>query len=104
MWNGISGYIDEIKTIEEKALEEIWEETKIPKSIISNIKIGKPFKLKDAKIKKTWILCPVLVELTKLPKIKLDSENVEYKWIYANQIKDFKTVPGLENELAAVLC
>ena len=95
-WNAVAGYLDEVKPIQKKALEEIQEETKIDKENILSIQIRKPYKFNDAKINKTWIIVPVLAELKNKGEIKLDWEHLEYKWIDPNELKNFDVVSNLE--------
>ena len=45
-----------------------------------------------------WEVYPFLFEAKK-PKIKLNWENSEYKWINAEDISNYKTVPSLEKVL-----
>jgi isopentenyldiphosphate isomerase len=74
-WNTVAGYLDEPKTIREKALEK----------------------------HKTWITCPVLIELKNKPEIKLDWEHTEYKWINPEELISFDIVPKLDKSLRRVL-
>ena len=94
-WNMVAGYLDEVKPIQEKALEEIQEETKIDKKNILSIQIREPYKFIDSEIKKTWIIVPALAELKNKCEIKLDWEHSEYKWINPNKLKNFDVVSNL---------
>ena len=96
-WNTVAGYLDEIKPINEKILQELREELKINKSNISLIRIGTPYTFKDVKVEvnKNWIVHPVLIELKKKPDIKLDWEHIKYKWIKPEELKNFDTPPNL---------
>ena len=93
-WNIISGYLDSIGPLKEKAMEEVKEELGLTIDE-SMIKPGKPYEIFDKKIKKTWLVCPFLVELKSEPEIKLDFENTEYKWIDPEELKGPDTVIGL---------
>jgi len=95
-WNAIAGYLDELKPILEKAIEEIQEEAQINRDKILSLHIGETYKLKDNKVNKTWIIHPVLVELKELPDIRLDWEHTEYKWIKPKELKKFDIVTNLE--------
>jgi 8-oxo-dGTP pyrophosphatase MutT (NUDIX family) len=95
-WNVVAGYLDEFKPFHEKILEEINEETGINESNILSIQFGKQYEFTDEKINKTWIIHPVLVELRNEPKIKLDWEHTEYKWIKPEELKIFDIVPELD--------
>lgn len=95
-WNAIAGYLDELKPIREKALEEIQEEAQINRDKILSFHIGETYKLKDNTINKTWIIHPVLVELKELPDIRIDWEHTEYKWIKPKELKKFDIVTNLE--------
>ncbi len=98
-WNCVGGYLDELKPVREKVLEELREELKIDEKDISKIFFDKPYKFEDKEINKTWFVQPVLVELNKKPKIILDWENTEYKWIYPEELDHFNTVPELKKHL-----
>lgn len=102
-WNTVAGYLDEVKPIKEKVLEELREETKISEKDILNIKYGDPYKLKDKKIKKTWIVHPVLVALKNKVEIKIDWEHTEYRWIKIEELKDYDFVASLDETLRRVL-
>jgi isopentenyldiphosphate isomerase len=102
-WNAIAGYLDEIKSIREKVLEETKEEIGIREDNISSFFIGESYKFKDEKISKTWIIYPVVVELKNEPEIKLDWEHTEYKWIKSEELDNFDTVPHLNQSLKKVI-
>jgi 8-oxo-dGTP pyrophosphatase MutT (NUDIX family) len=92
-WNGISGFLDDKKSLREKAAEELREELGIPKNKILKIKLGEIFDQEELKYKKTWIVHPVLVEV-KTDKIKLDWEAKNHQWLSLNEIKKLKLLPG----------
>lgn len=94
-WNVVAGYLDELKPIREKVLEELREEVGISEKEILSIHFGRPFKVIDKSIDKTWFTHPVLVELKEKPRIRLDWEHTEYRWIKPEEIKNFDTVPNL---------
>lgn len=102
-WNAISGYIDKTEPLERKALAEVKEETGITGVIIRNVIIGRPYELEDAAIKKTWLVCPFIVELNSRPKIKLDFESTRYKWIKPEELGRFDTVKCLDKSYRACL-
>lgn len=104
MWNPVGGYIDEFKPVKQKALEEIKEELGIRKKDIKRISVSEPIKIFDRKIGKTWIVHPVLAELAVEPKIKLDWENTDYKWILPEELRKFKCVPGAQKIIETLLC
>jgi len=101
-WNTVAGYLDELKPISKKALEEVREELGIDKDNISIIYFGKSYKFTDSKINKTWIIYSILIELKTKPEIKLDWEHTEYKWIMPEELKHFDTFPKLEESLKRV--
>ena len=47
------------------------------------------------KLNKTWIIYPIVVELIARPKIQLDWEHSEYKWIKPEELKHYEVVPSL---------
>jgi|SRR3989338_7477759 len=102
-WQAVAGYLDEIKPLKEKLLEELKEEANIKEENIREIKYGKKFESADKSIGKTWIVHPVLVELNKKPNIRLNFEHSEYKWVKAEQISKLDIAPNLEESIKRVL-
>jgi len=100
-WNSVSGYLDEIKPIRGKILEELREEIGIEEKDVASINLGKDYEFTDNK--KTWYVYPALAELKYKPKIELDWEHTEYRWIKPEEMKKFDTVPELETGLKNVL-
>lgn len=102
MWSTVAGFIDELKPIREKILEELSEELKIGPDIIKSIKIGDSYEIVDKKVKRIWIRVPVLVVLNKKSNIILDFEHTEYKWINPEEINLYKTPPQTLESLKRV--
>ena len=103
IWNTVAGYLDELKPLKEKTLEELNEELGIREDAILSLSLGKSYQFRDTNIDKTWIVYPALVELDKEPKIKLDREHTDYKWIKPDEIKNFDVVPHLLKSFRAVV-
>lgn len=97
-WNGISGFLDDRKSLKEKVAEEISEELGLPKNKIKQISLGEIFDQEEPKYKKTWIVHPVLVEVT-TDKIKLDWEAMDYQWLLPKEIRKLKLLPGFDHVL-----
>ena len=94
-WSFCSGYAKEFESAEETALREIREETGLQGKVLRK---GKIFEIKDVKNRKTWVVMPFLCE-AKSKNVKLDHENVDFRWINNKDIKNYPTVPGLEKDL-----
>lgn len=86
-WSVVAGYLDELKPVKEKALEEVEEETGISEDSVSSIEIGECFEFNDGE--KIWIPHPVLIELEEKPEVELDWEHTEYKWVKEEEVKDY---------------
>lgn len=97
-WNGISGFLDDKKSLEEKVQEELREELGIKKSQIVSIKLGKIFDQEAPKYKKTWIVHPVLVTVS-TDAVTLDWEAREYQWLLPREVWQLKLLPGFEQVL-----
>lgn len=93
-WNGISGFLDDQQSLEQKVKNELKEEAGIQPKDITKIKQREIFNQEEPKYKKTWIVHPVLVEV-RTDKIKLDWEAEGYKWITADKVKSFKLLPEM---------
>jgi len=102
-WNTVTGYIDENKPLYQKIIEEINEEVGLKENDILSYKIFKPYEFMDKKINKKWIIYPSKIELKNNPKIILDWEHIEYKWIFPKDLTKFDTVPKLNLSLRKVI-
>lgn len=99
-WNGISGFLDDHKNLQEKVKSELKDELGMPASAIRSIRLGKIFDQDAPRYKKTWIVHPVLVEVA-ANKIKLDWEANKYKWVAIREAKHFKLLPGFDRVILA---
>ncbi len=101
-WNTVAGYLDEIKPLKEKILEELHEETGIEDNDIASYHLGEPYTFTDKTAEKTWIVHPALVRLNRQSTITLDWEHTEYRWISPQEVSTFDHVPQLTTSLARV--
>ncbi|HBR78938.1 MAG: NUDIX hydrolase [Candidatus Moranbacteria bacterium GW2011_GWE1_35_17] len=100
-YNGISGFLDDDKTLKDKIKNEIKEELNLKSSEIKSIELGNIFHQSAPKYNKTWIVHPVLVHI-KTDKIKLDWEAQNFKWIDMNDAGKYKLLPGFGRVLKEV--
>ncbi|MBU6370889.1 MAG: NUDIX domain-containing protein [Patescibacteria group bacterium] len=100
-WNGISGFLDDDLSIVEKVTEELREELHMAKSKIKKIHVGQVFDQDAPKYKKTWIVHPVLVDVT-TDKVKLDWEARRGEWLTFAQIRKLKLLPGFSDVLRSL--
>jgi isopentenyldiphosphate isomerase len=100
-WNGISGFLDDNKSLKEKVYEELTEEVGITKKNIISITPGQIFNQDEPKYKKTWIVHPVLVKVN-TDTITLDWEAQNYKWITLKEIHNLKLLPGFKLVIKAL--
>ena len=94
-WNGISGFLDDDKSREEKVKDELREELGIGDDDIASIRFGEIFDQEAPEYEKTWIVHPVLVVI-KTDKITLDQEAQQYKWVELKDLEKYKLLPGFD--------
>ncbi len=95
-WHVVGGYLDDLKTPKDKVLEELREELQISEKDIASIELKEIYKYEDEVLKKKWIALLVLAELKHPPKIKIDWEHTEYKWITPEELGNFDVIPFLD--------
>jgi len=100
-WNGVSGFLDDQRSLDQKVFDELWEELGISKAKIKKIQLGEIFDQEEPKYKKTWIVHPVLVEV-KTDKITLDWEARNYKWLTFEEVGELKLLPGFNEVLRRI--
>ena len=98
-WNGLGGFLDDDKSLEEKVKEEIMEEIGIEEKDIISIKLGEIFDYDDPELGKTWIIHPALVEV-KTNKVVLDWEADDYRWARPDELAGFEITPSFKKIIA----
>ncbi len=101
VWNGISGFLDDMKTIQEKVTEELSEELGIPASAIVSIRPGPVLVQEAPEYNKVWLVTPVLAEIA-TTEIKLDWETSEYRWVTKEEAFKLELMPGYGKVMEAV--
>ena len=103
LWAGISGLIENNEEPLERAEIEIFEEVGIKKQDLKLIKSGESMKIKSIQYENhEWEIFPFLFEVEN-PKIILNWENSDYKWIKIEDLQKFDTVPSLDQVLINLL-
>ena len=97
-WNGVPGFLDDKRGLEEKVRDELQEELGISGRSIHKIKLGEIFHQDAPKYKKTWIVHLVLVKVA-TQKVALDWESENYKWVSLKEVRQYKLLPGFDEVL-----
>lgn len=101
-WAGISGIIEGNEEPLQRAKIEIFEELGVTEDKITLLKTAPQFQISSQYTNHQWMIFPFLFSV-KESEIKLNWENSEYKWINANEISKYQTVPSLDKVLASLL-
>ena len=103
LWSGVSGIIEKDEEPLIRAKIEIFEEAGLEEKHIKLLKSPEQIRVESPQYRNhKWEIFPFLFE-TKNTEIKLNWENSEFKWIKINQLKEFETVPNLEEILFSLL-
>lgn len=103
IWAGISGIIEGDEEPLYRAKTEIFEEVGLTEDNLVFIKSAPKMHVNSPQYTNhEWVIFPFLFS-TKEPKLKLNWENSEFKWIERNEISKYRTVPNLEKVLASLL-
>lgn len=103
LWNGISGFIDEPKSIEAFARQELREELSVTEAAIQTLTVCDPYEVDDKTIDRIWVVYPVLAVLTHKPKIALDWEHTDFAWIIPSQLKNYTYVKDFDLSVTKAL-
>ena len=101
LWSSLAGFLDDSKSVREKAIEEITEEIGLKESDIVRLVEGPVYVFKDEAIGREWERHLVLVEVSN-SNITLNWEHTEYKWVTPEEISQYETTPGLAADLEKV--
>mgnify|MGYP001290871427 CR=1 FL=1 len=103
LWAGVSGIIENDEEPLVRAKIEIFEEVGIEEEHLKLLKSPEQIRVESPQYRNhKWEIFPFLFE-TKNTEIKLNWENSEFKWVEVNQLKEFETVPNLEEILFSLL-
>ena len=94
-WNGVSGFLDDDKSVEQKMYEELHEELNIQQSGIESFELGQVLLQEAPEYKKTWLVVPVLVR-AKTDKFKFNWEAQRAQWFEPQEIISLNLLPGFE--------
>lgn len=97
-WSFCSGFVKEFEPAEDSCLREIKEETGLEAKII---KAGKIIEVVDKKKDKKWVIAVYLCK-SDGTNVKLCHENVEFRWVTKEEMKDYPFVPGLTKDLKSL--
>ncbi len=102
-WSGISGIIEGKEEPLQRAKTEIFEEVGLTDDYLVLLKAAHKMQVSSPQYENhEWTVFPFLFSV-KEPRLKLNWENSEYKWIDANEISKYQTVPSLDKVLASLL-
>jgi len=103
LWAGISGIIENNESPLERTKIEIFEELGIEASQIKLLKESAMMRIISPQYENhEWEVYPFLFSVEN-PKIKLNWENSEYKWVKVEEISNYETVPSLDKVLSNLL-
>lgn len=94
-WNGISGFLDDDRSVEEKVEQELREELGLAAEQIQSLERGQLLLQEAPDYHKTWLVVPVLARL-KTTDFNLDWEAQRAKWYEPAEIKQLELLPGFE--------
>lgn len=92
-WDWICGFLDDSKSIEEKAHEEISEELGLQPNDIDSLTRGAPWIDEAPEYEKTWLVIPVLAKV-KTDTFTLDWEASEGRWFNPRELHTLQMPPG----------
>jgi 8-oxo-dGTP pyrophosphatase MutT (NUDIX family) len=103
LWAGISGIIEKNEEPLKRAKIEIFEEVGITEDLITLVKTSEEMRINSPQYENhEWEIFPFLFE-AKNPKINLNWENSEFKWINVRELENYETVPSLQKVLFNLL-
>jgi len=93
-WAAVSGFLEENEDPFDRAKIEINEEIGLNSVDIRLIRTGDLLRAYDQKKNTVWIVHPFLFE-TNRSAIRVNWENSQYKWVDADELANYETVPSL---------
>ena len=101
-YNGVAGFIDDDKSLNEKVYEELREEIGVTQKDVVSIELRGVFTQDAPEIGKTWVVHAIKVQLAH-NTIVTDWESESYIWTNKEEVKNLFVLPGLPQVLDVVL-
>ena len=99
LWSGVSGLIENSELPLDRAKIEIFEEVGLQENDLTLLKEAESVTVSSPQYRNhQWEIYPFLFE-TKNEMIKLNWENSDFKWVERTELKEYQTVPNLEEIL-----
>jgi 8-oxo-dGTP diphosphatase len=98
-WCGISGYLDDDRSVEDKARQEMLEEVGITADRIVSMQRGTVLLQEAPHDGKSWLVVPVLVRVRDR-HYRLDWESQAAGWFSMNQAMTLPLLPGVDAVIA----
>jgi NADH pyrophosphatase NudC (nudix superfamily) len=92
-WSGISGFLDDAKSIEEKVAEELREEMAIEEDVLVSVTRGQPLLQEAPQYHKTWLVVPVLA-VVRTENFTLNWEAQKARWFALDELHEVELLPG----------
>ncbi|MBI2984878.1 MAG: NUDIX domain-containing protein [Candidatus Kerfeldbacteria bacterium] len=102
LWATIDGYYDRLVPVETMALTELTEEVGASPTDVVQVQTKTAFEIFDPAIHRTWIVHPVYLEIKHRPRIQLDWEHTEYRWVQPQDLGQYDTIKGLDQLITHV--
>jgi predicted aconitase with swiveling domain len=97
-WAGVSGYLEDDESPEDRSKQEILEETGIANPLL--LRSGEPVLARGDDT--VWEIHPFLYKVD-TRDVAIDWEHVEYKWVSPEDVTDYGSVSRLKRVLDSVL-
>ncbi len=102
-WAGISGFVEPGVTPEEQAYTEIREETGLQHNQVRLLRRGAVVEHIDTEIGRHFYIHPFLFEALQPDAVQPDWEASEMRWIEPVELRDYETVPKLQEVYEAAI-
>jgi 8-oxo-dGTP pyrophosphatase MutT (NUDIX family) len=98
-WCGISGYLDDDRSVEDKARQEMLEEVGLTTDRISSMQRGTVLLQEAPDLGKSWLVVPVLVRVRDR-RYRLDWESQAAGWFTMAEAMALPLLPGFDAVIA----
>jgi len=96
-WAAVSGFVERDESPDQAALKELREETSLELDIA---RCGEVIRVRSGDT--IWSIHPYLFRADS-PRVAIDWEHTEFRWLRLEELKGLQTVPGLEHVLRSLL-
>lgn len=101
VWAPVTGYLQPRQSAVAQAYLEVHEELGLRRSQLTLVRVGRPVRVTDQAIDRTWIVTPIVFDST-TSRVRRDWEHTAQRWVRPDRFPLAQSLPGMSEVMKRV--